>query len=78
VLSEAGDLFQAIAENVFSFDDIHAELGEVVAGAVPGRESSEEITLFKSVGSAAQDVAIACRVLGEAEREGVGTLLDLA
>jgi ornithine cyclodeaminase/alanine dehydrogenase-like protein (mu-crystallin family) len=50
----------------------------VVAGAVPGRESSEEITLFKSVGSAAQDVAIACRVLGEAEREGVGTLLDLA
>lgn len=78
VLSEAGDLVQAIAEKVFSFDEIHAELGEVVAGAVPGRESPEEITLFKSVGSAAQDVAVACRVLAEAGRADVGTLLDLA
>ena len=77
VLSEAGDLVQAIAEDVFSFDDIYAELGEVVAGSVPGRESSEEITLFKSVGSAAQDVSVACRVLAEAERVGVGAVVEL-
>ncbi len=77
VMSEAGDLVQAIDEGVFSIEDIHAELGEVVAGAVPGRESPEEITLFKSVGNAAQDVAIACRVLAEAERVGVGTVIEL-
>ncbi len=77
VLSEAGDLVQAIAEDVFSFDDIYAELGEVVAGSAPGRESSEEITLFKSVGNAAQDVSLACRVLAEAERVGVGAVVEL-
>ena len=78
VMSEAGDLVQAIGEGVFSFDDIHAELGEVVAGAVPGRENSEEVTLFKSVGNAAQDVAIVCRVFMEAERADVGTVIGLA
>ena len=78
VLSEAGDLIQAISEQVFSFDDIHAELGEVAVGSVPGRTSSEEITLFKSVGNAAQDVSVACRVLAEAERADVGTLVELA
>ncbi len=78
VLSEAGDLVQAIAEDMFSFDDIYAELGEVVAGSVPGREGPEEITLFKSVGNAAQDVAVACRVLAEAERRGLGSVVELS
>jgi ornithine cyclodeaminase/alanine dehydrogenase-like protein (mu-crystallin family) len=78
VLSEAGDLVHAIAEKVFSFDEIYAELGEVVAGSVPGRESSDEVTLFKSVGNAAQDVSVAGRVLGEAERLGVGTVVELS
>ena len=77
VLSEAGDLVQAIAEDVFTFDDIYAELGEVVTGSVPGRESSEEITLFKSVGTAAQDVSLACRVLAEAERIGAGAVVEM-
>ena len=75
VMSEAGDLVQAMDEGVFSFDSIHAELGEVVTGACPGRESLEEITLFKSVGNAAQDVAIAGRVAEEAARADVGTLI---
>ena len=78
VLSEAGDLVHAIAEDVFSFDDIYAELGELVAGSIPSRESSVEITLFKSVGNAAQDVAVACRVLVEAERLGVGMEVALS
>ncbi len=78
VMSEAGDLIQAIGEGVFSFDAIHAELGEVVTGAAVGRESSEEVTLFKSVGNAAQDVAVACRVVVEAARADVGTVVELA
>ena len=78
VMSEAGDLVQAIGEGVFSFDDIHAELGELVTGAAPGREGVGEVTLFKSVGSAAQDVVVAGRVVEEAERTNMGTVIELA
>ena len=54
-----------------------AELGEVINGAARGRADAEEITLFKSVGLAVQDAASASWVLQEAERLGVGTLVDL-
>ena len=77
VMAEAGDLVQAIKAGVFSLESIHAELGEVVNGDRPGRESPEEITLFKSVGNAAQDVAVAGRILDAAAREGVGTLVEI-
>ena len=78
VMSEAGDLVQAIGEGVFSFEDIHAELGELVTGAALGREGVGEVTLFKSVGSAAQDVAVAGRVVEEAEPIDIGTVIELA
>ena len=77
VMAEAGDLVQAIKAGVFSLESIHAELGEVVNGDRSGRESPEEITLFKSVGNAAQDVAVAGRILDAAAREGVGTLVEI-
>ena len=77
VMAEAGDLVQAIRAGVFSLERIHAELGEVVNGDRPGRESPAEITLFKSVGNAAQDVAVAGRILDAAAREGVGTLVEI-
>ena len=56
--AEAGDLIRAVAEGAFAWDRIAGEIGEVVAGA-PGRTSPEEVTVFKSVGSAAQDLAVA-------------------
>jgi ornithine cyclodeaminase len=58
-LAEAGDIALAIAEGAISAAAIHAELGELVLGTRAGRASADEVTLFKSVGSAAQDVVVA-------------------
>ena len=55
---EAGDLIIPMQEGIWSFENIHGELGMVVDGTIPGRESENEITLFKSVGNAIQDLAM--------------------
>jgi 1-pyrroline-2-carboxylate reductase [NAD(P)H] len=59
VLNEAGELLIPIAEGRIGQDAIIGELSELCSGAVPGRVSDEEITLFKSVGTALADVAAA-------------------
>ncbi|NJN95495.1 MAG: ornithine cyclodeaminase family protein, partial [Anaerolineales bacterium] len=76
-LAEAGDLIVALEKNVISKLDIHAELGQIVNGERPARESHDEITFFKSVGVAVQDAAAANAVLRAAERMGLGTLVEL-
>jgi ornithine cyclodeaminase len=53
------------------------ELGEIIAGTVPGRSSNEEITLYKSVGVAVQDLAAAALVLTAARERGVGQEIEL-
>lgn len=76
-LVDAGDLILPIQEGAITKDHIHADLGQVVAGLMPGRESDDEITLFKSVGLAVQDVATAVHVYNLARRRGVGTTVNL-
>ena len=76
-LAEAGDLLIPMDQGIIAPDHIHAELGEIVAGTKAGRESSEEITLFKSVGVAVQDVATATAVLEAARDSGLGTDVSL-
>jgi alanine dehydrogenase len=56
---------------------VHAELGELVAGVRPGRTSPEQITLYKSVGVAVQDVAAAALVLAAAQERSVGRVIEL-
>ncbi len=75
-LAEAGDLIRPIEANAYEADRIYAEMGAIVAGDRPGREDSEEITFFKSVGLAVQDVAVARVVYGRAIERGVGTRLE--
>ena len=75
-LAEAGDLIIPIREGAITETHIHAQLGEIVAGLNPGREADEEITLFKSVGLAIQDVAVAVLVLEKARAAGVGQVLE--
>jgi ornithine cyclodeaminase len=58
-------------------DRIHAELGELVAGAKRGRSSQDELTLYKSVGVAVQDAAAAALVLSAARERGIGREVDL-
>ena len=75
-LAEAGDLIRPIEEGSYDPGLIHGEIGAIVEGDLPGREGAEEITFFKSVGLAAQDVAVARVVYSKALEKGAGTVLD--
>ncbi len=76
-LEEAGDLIIPIRQGLIRAEDIYAELGEIVNGEKAGRTSDDEITFFKSVGNAAQDVVTARWALEAAEERGLGTLVAL-
>jgi ornithine cyclodeaminase len=76
-LTEAGDLIIPLKQGVITEEHIYAEIGEVVAGLKPGRISKDEITYFKSVGVAAQDIAAARRVLNKATELGLGIEVEL-
>jgi alanine dehydrogenase len=76
-LAEAGDLLIPIKEGMIGEEHIYAELGEICAGLKPGRTSPDEVTLFKSVGVAVQDVAAASAVLRAAKQRGLGTEVEL-
>ena len=69
-LAEAGDIIKADA-------NIDAEIGEIVNGTQPGRQSEDELTFFKSVGVAAQDAAAAAAVLAGAQAKNLGQIIDL-
>lgn len=77
VLAEGGDIAGPIADGAVDESVIAAEIGDIVLGRAEGRTSREEITFFKSVGNAVQDVAVAARVLARAEREGRGVVVEL-
>jgi alanine dehydrogenase len=77
VWAEAGDLIIARKEGIITEASIHAELGEIVAGTKPGRASDDQVTLFKSVGNAVQDVSVGARVFEEAKKKGLGTVVEL-
>jgi ornithine cyclodeaminase/alanine dehydrogenase-like protein (mu-crystallin family) len=76
-LIEAGDLLIPMREGMIDAEHIVAELGELVNGSIPGRTRADEITLFKSVGHAAEDVALAHRVLEIATAQNIGTVVSL-
>ncbi len=76
-LKEAGDLIDPISEGLISKDHIYAELGELVIGKKKGRLKKEDITFFKSVGLALEDVSTALRVLELARKKGVGKTISL-
>lgn len=76
-LEEAGDLVRAIDAHKMTKSDIHAELGELVIGTRDGRGSDDEVTLFKSVGNAVQDLATAAHVIAIAEKDDLGTTATL-
>jgi alanine dehydrogenase len=73
-----GELHHAIASDLMSKQNVHAELGEVVAGIKPGRTSSDEIIIFDSTGMALQDVIAASTVYQNAIEKEIGRILDLA
>ena len=71
-----GELHHAIDAGLMAKDDVHAELGEVVAGRKAGRISTDEIIVFDSTGMALQDVIVAAAVFEKAIAEGLGQMID--
>jgi len=76
-LNEAGDVLIPMREGAITADHIVAELGEVITGKKTGRRSSAEITLFKSLGLAVEDVASAAFIAKRARAEGVGQTVQM-
>lgn len=74
-LKESGDLIIPLETGVIEERAILGELGELVLGSKKGRETSDEITFFKSVGLAVQDIAVAQRVLEKAARGNLGLVV---
>jgi ornithine cyclodeaminase len=75
--SGSNDLHLAIRDGLIGEEHIHAEIGELISGARPGRTSPDQITLYKSVGVAVQDAVAAQLVLEAAARQGAGREVPL-
>jgi len=70
--AEAGDLVIPIREGAFDAAHIAGELGELAAGAIAGRQSAAQVTVFKSLGMAIEDVAAAHLAYTRASERGLG------
>ncbi len=75
--AEAGDLVQARAAGLIDEGHVAGEIGAVAAGDLPGRTGADQITLFKSVGNAVQDLAVGALALARARELGLGVEVNL-
>ena len=71
-MDQAGELLTAIEAGAFSEDQVAGEIGQILAGEKPGRADDEEITVYKSLGVAAQDLAAALGAVAAAKEKGLG------
>lgn len=71
-LSQAGEIVDMIAEGTFRDSDLKGEIGALLAGEIAGRDRGDQITIYRSLGVAAQDLAAAHHVLTRARSEGRG------
>jgi len=76
-LNEAGDFLFPKQEGAIDDDHIQGELGEILTGKVAGRKTADEITVFKSLGLAIEDLAAAQHVYQKAQQTGMGTWIEL-
>lgn len=78
VMQDAGSFIHAVEAGVVSEDHVHAELGEVVAGAEPGRTSETEVTMFDSGGTGIETVAAGHMLYEKAREAGLGRTIPLS
>jgi ornithine cyclodeaminase len=76
-LAESGDVVLGIQEHRFTASHIAGEIGELIAGKVEGRRSPRDVTIFKSLGLAVEDVAAADLAYRRAVAQDVGRELEL-
>jgi alanine dehydrogenase len=77
VLREAGELVIPLQEGIVGEEHLRGEVGDVLAGRIPGRQDPEEITLFKALGLAIEDLAAAHHVLERAVSRGGGVFVTV-
>ena len=77
VLNEAGDMIKPIEDGLVPREKIANELGSVLLHHLPGRERDDEITLFKSTGSAVFDIVAGEKVYQRGKEKGLGTFITL-
>jgi len=75
-ITEGGDYLRALRAGAITPEHILAEIGEVAIGSKPGRTSPDDVTLYKSLGIAPQDLASAHYVLQKAQQRGMGQVID--
>ncbi len=76
--NEAGEFRLAITEGLIPGEEhVRAELGEVLAGTAPGRRDDRELTMFRSLGLAVEDIAAAQQAVAAATAAGLGTEVEL-
>ncbi len=76
LLAESGDYLLAAADGAVTPEHIRAELGELLTGAATGRAGDEEVTIFKSLGLAVEDLAAAAWVFRKASQNGAGNWVN--
>ncbi|RUM22600.1 ornithine cyclodeaminase family protein [Rhizobium phaseoli] len=74
--TEKGETWHPLNKNIITKDDIHGEIGEILLGRKPGRESDDEITIFDSTGMAIQDNTTASKIYHNAVANNVGTFFQ--
>lgn len=72
---EAGDFQQPLEDGSLHWADVR-ELGQIIVGRYAGRKHPQDVTLFKSLGVAIEDVAVAARIYARAQAEGVGKIIE--
>ena len=76
-LEEAGDLMIPLNKGLIRREDVQGEIGEIASGKKAGRKTREEITYFKSVGNAVQDISVAWAIFRKAEERDGGRIVEL-
>ena len=76
-INESGDLITPIKDGLIKKEKINGELGEVINGVIKGRENDDEMTFFKTTGSAVLDLVAAQKIYEKAKAKGVGQMVDL-
>ena len=76
-INESGDLINPIKNGLIKIEKINGELGEVINGKIKGRENDDEMTFFKTTGSAVLDLVAAQKIYEIAKTKGVGQIVDL-
>ena len=75
VLKEAGDFISPLQDGYIQRDSYHGELGQLINEELIGRTSGEQITIFKTVGSAVLDVVVATEIVKKAKENNLGKLI---